>query len=127
MKPTMPVKSRRRRLVFRLMSTALIALLTFLLLELALRLLPFVLSEPQASFFSEAARIPISNTRMYDGVAIALPPTADAEVLVVGDSVPFGSYVSAEETFPARLQEATGMRVINLSVGSMGPHEYNRM
>jgi hypothetical protein len=50
-------------------------------------------------------------------------PGAD-EILVVGDSQVFGLGVEGDETFSARLAEATGRTVLNGGVPTYGPDEY---
>lgn len=50
-------------------------------------------------------------------------PGAD-EVLVVGDSQVFGLGVEGEETFSAKLADATGRTVLNGGVPTYGPDEY---
>jgi hypothetical protein len=50
-------------------------------------------------------------------------PGAD-ELLVVGDSQVFGLGVEGDETFSARLAEATGRTVLNGGVPTYGPDEY---
>lgn len=105
--------------------------ITFGVLELGLRALPWFVGEPLKSVILEARRIPLSNVRTHSGLAGGtrrlLPPPAPSDVLVVGDSIPFGTYVRDEDTFPARLQALTGLSVVNLSVGSQAPPQYNRM
>jgi hypothetical protein len=108
-----------------------IAAVTLLLAELGLRALPWVVGDPLKSLIEEAGRIPLSNVRVYSGFSGGtrrlLPPTQAADVLVVGDSVPFGTYVREADTFPALLEKDTGKKVINLAVGSQAPPQYNRM
>jgi hypothetical protein len=116
-----------RRRLFRAVHIVLLATATILLLEVSLRLLPLFLSEPRASFFSEAARIQLCNSRVYGGNRILLPKVAKADILVVGDSIPFGTYVRASDAFPACLGRLENKTVVNLGVPSQAPPEYNRM
>jgi hypothetical protein len=117
---------RRRRLFGTVLALALCGV-TLLLTEVGLRLLPNFLPQPQASFFSEAARIPLTNARTYGGNSILLPEVSKADILVLGDSVPFGTYVRSEEAYPACLGRLAGKSVVNLGVPSQAPPEYNRM
>lgn len=101
---------------------------TFLLLEVALRLLPSFAREPLRSLVLEAGRIPLSNRRILPGgVQIFLPVLQHADILVVGDSFPFGTYVDGKHTFPSRLAERLQVMVANLAVASQSPPAYNRM
>jgi hypothetical protein len=106
-------------------------ILTFCLLELALRLVGHVMGEPARSFLQESARIPYSNLRIYGGlkggIQILIPPAHKADILVVGDSFPFGTYEKSEDVFPSVLARSSGRSVVNVGVGSTGPVEYNRM
>lgn len=52
------------------------------------------------------------------------PAPQDGEILVVGDSQVFGLGVEGDETFGARLAEATGRTVLNGGVPTYGPEEY---
>lgn len=54
-----------------------------------------------------------------------LPPRADDEIIVVGDSQVFGLGVQEDETFSAVLAKALpGRAVINAGVPTYGPYEY---
>ena len=53
-----------------------------------------------------------------------LPPPADGEIIVVGDSQVFGLGVEEDETFSARLAAETGRPVVNAGVPTYGPPEY---
>ncbi len=71
------------------------------------------------------------NTQGYRG-ADWPAPTPDAapgtgEILVLGDSQVFGLGVEDDETFSAKLAEATGRRVLNAGVPTYGPPEYMRL
>lgn len=100
---------------------------TLFLLEICMRVLPPILPEPTKSLLEEAARIPLSNTRTIHGTQIELPPAQPADVAVIGDSFPFGTYVKKAATFPALLEKKAGRRVVNLGIGSQSPPQYNRM
>jgi hypothetical protein len=117
--------SRRRRVVFSLTLLALLAGAALLLIELGLRLAGPWLPEPLRSSLEEAGRIGFSNTRTFNG--ILLPPLSDTDILVVGDSFPWGTYVRVPDAFPAKLEAALHRRVTNLGIGSTSPPEYNRM
>lgn len=109
----------------------IIVAITFVLLELGLRALPLVAGDPLRSLVLEAQRIPLSNVRTYTGFSGGtrrlLPAVHDADVVVVGDSVPFGTYVREADTFPSLLAAANNLEIVNLAVGSQTPPEYNRM
>lgn len=115
----------------RFARAALAAAVTAGLVEGGVRLVPRVAGDPLRSLVEEAGRIPLSNTRVFGGFAGGtrrlLPPPAPADVLVVGDSMAFGTYVRESDTFAARLSAATGLRTVNLAVGSQAPPAYNRM
>jgi hypothetical protein len=117
---------RRARLRW-LRDAIFIALTTFLLAEAGLRALPLFVGDPLKSLIVEARRIPLSNTRTYGGTRILLPAAADADMVVVGDSMAFGTYVRERDTFAAVLARDTGRRVVNLSVGSQTALQYQRM
>ncbi len=121
-----------RALMVRNIRNTLLGLLgVFLCLEFGLRLLPYFVPEPLKSFIEEAERIPKSNTRVYSGfqggTRIFLPNLAKADLLVLGDSIAFGTYVSKEDTFPEILANSLSLSVANLAIGSQSMVEYNRM
>lgn len=100
--------------------------------ELLLRAATWLMwTEPAASLMREAARIPRSNTRMYscpEGcTSIILPPKQKADIVVIGDSIPFGTLVSEKDTFPRILADRLHKTVINLAVGSQSPNQYHRL
>lgn len=119
------------KLFKRVVETLIICVISFVLLEASLRIVPVFFSQISRSAFSEAKRIALSNTRVHNGfrggTRIALPSAPSGDLLVVGDSIPFGTYVSEESTFPSRLSKKLGLSVINLGTGSQSPPEYNRM
>lgn len=104
---------------------------TFLLFEISLRFISPFLNEPTRSFILEAARIPYSNKRTYGGFRgnprILLPPSMKADLLIVGDSIPFGTYVRSKHIFSTLLSEELGLQIVNLAVGSQSPPAYHRM
>ncbi|MGH1340356.1 MAG: alginate O-acetyltransferase AlgX-related protein [Nannocystales bacterium] len=51
-------------------------------------------------------------------------PENNEEVIVIGDSQVFGLGVNDDETFSAKLAEATGRPVLNAGVPTFGPPEY---
>ncbi|ACY13990.1 alginate O-acetyltransferase AlgX-related protein [Haliangium ochraceum] len=53
-----------------------------------------------------------------------LPPPAEDEILVVGDSQVFGLGVEQDETFSAQLAKLSGRPVVNGGVPTYGPGEY---
>lgn len=118
---------KHRKILFTVAFAALLLLASMILFEVFLRTCSFLLPEPIRSTVEEAGRTSLCNTRMFDGTAILLPKLKEAQVVVVGDSFPFGTYVRANNTFPAQLAEQTGLTVANLGVGSTAPPEYNRM
>jgi hypothetical protein len=119
--------SRRRRSLFALLMIAGLAVMTIALFEVVLRIVPMFMQQPMASFLQEADRIALCNTRLYGGTSIWMPTTTQADMLVVGDSFPFGTNCRAGESFPAQFAELTDLGVVNLGVPSMAPPEYNRM
>jgi lysophospholipase L1-like esterase len=106
---------------------ALLSVATVALLELVLRFFPMLLPEPTRSIVRQAARTELCNTRMYNGTSILLPQVRHADIVAVGDSFTFGSYVRETDTFPAQLGKKLGRSVANLGIASTGPPEYNRM
>jgi len=106
---------------------ALLSLATVVLLELVLRFFPMLLPEPARSIVRQAARTELCNTRMYNGTSILLPQVRHADIVAVGDSFTFGSYVRESDAFPAQLGKKLGRSVANLGIASTGPPEYNRM
>lgn len=111
----------------RLRDALIILTTTFLFAEVALRALPLVVGDPLRSVIREAERIPYSSARTYGGTRVLLPPPAAADIVVVGDSFPFGTYVRAADAFPSLLAEQLHTTVINLAVGSQAPAQYQRM
>lgn len=66
-----------------------------------------------------------TNAQGYRGPAWPEPsPSNNAEIIVVGDSQVFGLGVNDDETFSAKLAEATGRPVLNAGVPTLGPPEY---
>jgi len=119
--------TKLRKACYAAVFAALLLLVSLMLFEGTLRICAPLLPEPARSMVQEANRIRLCNTRMFDGTAILLPEAQQADVVVVGDSFPFGTYVRARDAFPAQLGRATGLRVVNLGVGSTAPPEYNRL
>ncbi len=115
----------------RCLTLILIFLLTFGSLELSLRWLTPFSPQPLKSLLSESAQHSFSNRRLHgtwkNGTAILLPPIETKDVLFVGDSFPFGSYVKEENTFPVRFETLTGRTIVNLGVPATGLGSYNRM
>lgn len=124
----------------KIIRTLAINLLVFVvLLECAVRLVPFFLPNGylrELILFS--ARQSHSNTRVCHNLLefivfphavhrITLPSKEKKDLLFVGDSFTFGAFVKGDETFPSRVEAATGKRVANLGVGGTGPQVYNRM
>ncbi|MBI3294409.1 MAG: SGNH/GDSL hydrolase family protein [Deltaproteobacteria bacterium] len=109
----------------------LVIALTFTLVELVLRLVPTLVGDPLKSMIEEAEKVPYSNRRIFNGfhggVRRLLPPLMKTDILVVGDSFVFGSYVKEEDIFTSLLERGLGKRVLNLGVGGTGPVQYNRM
>ena len=128
---TQPPATRRahaRQALLRGCALIVSVFLSVALLEIALRLSPLFLPEPARSFVEEAARFHLSNVRMYPReVAIRLPSAKNADILIVGDSLPFGTYEASEDLYATRVGELLGKRVVNLGVGSTLPPPYNRM
>ena len=117
-----------KKALFRGSALVVSVLIGVALLEIGLRLAPFFLPEPARSFVEEAARFRLSNVRMYPReVAIRLPSDEKADILVVGDSFPFGTYEASEDVYATRIGELLGKKVVNLGVGSTSPPTYNRM
>lgn len=115
-----------------LIYTGLFVLAAVALLEGSLRILPFFTGSPLKDHIHEAARITRSNVRTFPesrfgGNTIHLPEISSADVLVVGDSFPFGMYVDEQDTFPMLLGRMLNIRVANLGVSSLSPPQYNRM
>ena len=112
----------------RLLLTAASTLLALGLLEGALRLAPVFMGEPARSFLVEAAQFRLSNLRSYPGdIPIRIPPPQQADILVVGDSVPFGMMVRQADIYPTLLGVALRQNVVNLASASQMPPAYNRM
>jgi hypothetical protein len=83
---------------------------------------------PGASQRLSFGKSPVTSVRINrDGLRGAdLPPPADGEILVVGDSQVFGLGVEEHETASAQLSRLLGARtVINAGVPTYGPLEYN--
>lgn len=116
-------RSYAKRLGLLFGSTVFAVGLVDLLLHFGFSLLPSPLDE--LIWESRQARHNVGRT--VKQVAIPLPPESKADVLVVGDSFPFGFNVRASETFPALIEESTGRKVVNLSVIGTSPVQYNRM
>lgn len=115
----------------RIFQGMVVVLLTFVSLETALRVVPSFLKDPLKSLLQEAQRIPLSNTRIHSGlkggVRIALPPTQPADLLVVGASMSFGTYVREEDTFARQIQNLAKLTSVNLSVAGSDLPSFNRM
>ena len=97
------------------------------LFELLLRFGSALFPSPLDELIWEARQTRHNVGRTVKQVAIPLPPVSNVDVLVVGDSFPFGFNVRASETFPALIEESTGRAVVNLSVIGTSPVQYNRM
>ena len=100
---TQPPATRRahaRQALLRGCALIVSVFLSVAFLEIALRLSPLFLPEPARSFVEEAARFHLSNVRMYPReVAIRLPSAKNADILIVGDSLPFGTYEASEDLY----------------------------
>jgi hypothetical protein len=116
-----------RRIYLKISFACILLFVTVLLLEVSLRFVPALLPQPQRSVLEEAQRIPLSNTRTYYGTGILLPQVEKADVVFIGDSFPFGTYVLDEDRFPTLYGKKTNQQVVNLGVGSQSPPRYNRM
>ena len=93
-----------------------------------MRLAPAFLQEPARSALEEAARIRLSNVRMYPRqTGIRLPASERADILVVGDSFPFGIYEAAEDVYATLVGNVLQKNVVNLGIASTQPSTYNRM
>jgi hypothetical protein len=111
----------------KLRDAVIVAAVTFVLAEGGVRALGYVAGDPLRSVIREAQRITLSNTRTYGGTRIQLPPSIDADIVAVGDSFPFGTYVRESDTFVSVLARDTGRTAVNLAVGSQDPSTYQRM
>lgn len=100
-------------------------------IESGLRVVPYLVGDPIKSLVEEAQRIPKSNVRVYagfrGGTRILLPGPGEKDLLVVGDSMAFGTYVAQEDIFANLLAKRFFLRVVNLAIGSQSTPEYNRM
>src|SRR5262249_11145207 len=102
-KPALP-----KRILLGSVFACLLVGATVVLCELALHCLPGLLPEPARSILRQAARTQLCNTRMYNGTSILLPDLRHADIVTVGDSFTFGSYVRAEDAFPTQLGKRLG-------------------
>ena len=58
---------------------------------------------------------------------IRLPASERADILVVGDSFPFGIYEAAEDVYATLVGNVLQKNVVNLGIASTQPSTYNRM
>lgn len=116
--------------------TALIALfITCILTELITQGIYFLPAENNLHIFiQESYRRTFSNLRIYneffeilDCRRIKLPPPIKKDILVVGDSFPFGAFVKSKDCFPSLIQSSLHKDVVNLGVPGTFPFFYNRM
>jgi hypothetical protein len=111
----------------------LILFISLLLLEVALRLLPYFANEPLKSFILEAHRIPITNVRIHRSFindkknSILIPPICEKEIAFIGDSFVFGSYVHQDSCFVSLIGNKLQKQVVNLGIAGANLKAYNNM
>lgn len=111
----------------------LIFAISLLLLEVTLRILSPFLNEPLKSFISEARRIPITNVRMYKSFInssrnnILIPQASNKEIVFVGDSFVFGTYVHQDSCFVSLIGSKLQKSVVNLGIGGANLKTYDKM
>jgi len=114
-------------------ASILILCLIIFLSEIKVRLVPLFKDYPEKSLFVESRRLSYSNLRTCPEVTeifssrIQLPEKEKKDILVLGDSFPFGFNVKSDNTFPSILQKITGKKIVNLGLAAKGPLQYNRM
>ncbi len=105
--------------------------LGFLSAEFSLRLFGSFISPTMKAFVKEESALGArSGLRVAEGKTMIFRKKEIEEggdIAVIGDSMVFGPLVTESETFPARLQESLGLRVLNLGVISASPCIYNEM
>jgi hypothetical protein len=104
---------------------------SFLLLEIALRILPYgVRGEPLLSLLTESARISNTSGRLYSvggKYVILLPEEKKTALLTVGDSFAFGHLVPTGSRYSDLLGRDLNRTSINMGLNGLAPLEYNRM
>jgi hypothetical protein len=106
---------------------------TVFLVEICLRILPYIVTEPLKSLLIECSLQPLAKRRKYSGwwtkkpvVAFLLPKTQKADAVVVGDSFVFGSLVAGDSTLPACLARISKQNILNLGMSGTQLPDYNR-
>ncbi len=110
----------------------IIAIITYCLAEIALRLSYPYLPEKIGLIVDEAKHITYCNTRLHpikdlNIRGIILPPYEQKNLAFVGDSFAFGHYVQEDSGFVSIIQHSTQQSVVNLGVTSTHTAQYNRM
>lgn len=124
-------KITRKLIIQRIFLTSFAFFLSFFIAEGCIRLfIPFYNPAFRAFVREEAYRGAQTSLRVSRGAQIILRKSdfeRGADIVCVGDSMTFGSLAKTSEAWPALLAEKTGLRVMNLGVGSLGPCAYNYM
>jgi hypothetical protein len=106
----------------------------FVALEILLRIVPCFLTEPLKSHIADTQRYMLHYSRVCSKLnenwttkRILLPRKGKKDILVLGDSFPFGANVRYKDSFPWLIQEYTNKKIANLGIGDTNPIDYNRM
>lgn len=102
-----------------------------LLAETGLRILGPALGPALRAFVSEEAQAwAASSARVVGGTRLVLREAdfqRGADVVILGDSMAFGTLVDEDALFSTELARRSGLRVLNLGIASAGPCIYERM
>jgi hypothetical protein len=114
-----------KRFIRVLAALAIVSCISFLILEIALRAFAPFYSPSLRAFVKEEAYLGAQTAlRVARGTQIILKKSdfeKGADIVVVGDSMAFGSLSRKEHAWPTVLAERTGLEVLNLGVASNGP------
>ncbi len=123
-----------RKLNRSVKNTIIITITVLLTLEISLRALPYFLKEPLKSHISDTQRYSLHCSRVCSKLnenwttkRILLPNKEKKDILVLGDSFPFGANVRYKDALPWLIQEYTNKKIANLGIGDTNPIHYNRM
>lgn len=112
----------------RYSSIALIlVLITVLLAEFVLQFAVPFLPQPLSSVLEESRRVRFSNTRISGLTKARLPKMNQANIVVVGDSMPFGQLVREKDSFPQVLFETMKDTGVSLTVPGLDPAGYQEL
>ena len=107
------------------------ACFVLLAVEILLRLLAPILGIPlKALIREELTRGAQSTSRIGQGSRSIFKEedfNQPIDIVVIGDSMVFGTLVTVKERFTALMEKESGLKILNLGIPSSGPCTYNRM